>query len=33
MAAAGEWEAFCDDFFKTYQEEALRDIGAMPIIK
>lgn len=26
LAAAGEWEEFCDDFFRTYQAQALAEV-------
>ncbi|WP_347489572.1 acyl-CoA dehydrogenase family protein [Desulfoscipio sp. XC116] len=26
LEAAGEWEAFCDDFFGTYQQQALAEV-------
>jgi alkylation response protein AidB-like acyl-CoA dehydrogenase len=29
--AAGEWEEFCDGFFRAYQEQALEEVGKAPI--
>jgi hypothetical protein len=31
LRAAGEWEEFCDGFFRAYQEQALEEVGKAPI--
>lgn len=32
MARAARWDEFCDEFFRTYQEVALAEIGPAPIV-
>ncbi len=32
MRRAAEWETFCDDLFHTYQDQALDEVGAVPIL-
>ena len=32
MRMAGEWEEFCDSLFRTYQKQALAEVGEAPII-
>lgn len=33
LEAAGQWEEFCDDLFKTYQTQALMEVGEYPVIQ
>jgi len=32
MQRAEAWEIFCDELFRVYQEQALKDVGAVPIL-
>jgi hypothetical protein len=32
LQRAGEWETFCDNLFHAYQERALEEVGAVPIL-
>ena len=32
MANAAEWEDFCDELFRIYQQKALEEVGEAPII-
>jgi len=33
MNRARDWEVFCDNLFRVYQEQALEEVGAVPIFR